>query len=94
VALLDAHPYYDLGEVPAGAYPGVDAPVATVAMNNWIVARADLEPRIVEHLLRILRDDREALAQVHEMTRQIDLTRMAAAPIPLHPAAEGFASTR
>lgn len=90
-ALFEAHPYYDPGTIPGGAYPGVDTPVETVAMNNWIVARADLEPSVVEHLLTILRDDREGLAQVHEMARQIDLSRLIRAPIPLHPAAEAFA---
>jgi len=89
-ALLGAHPYYEVGEIPSGAYPGVDAPVPTVAMNNWIVARADLDDRVVGHLLRILRDDRESLERVHEMTKQIDLERLASAPIPLHAAAEGF----
>jgi len=91
-ALLSAHPYYEAGEVPAGAYPGVEATVPTVAMNNWIVADAGLDARVVEHLLTILRDDREGLARVHEMTRQIDLARLGSAPIPLHAAAEGFAS--
>ncbi len=90
-ALLESHPYYDTGSIPGGAYPGVDAAVETVAMNNWIVARADLGAHVVEHLLTILRADRDGLAQVHEMARQIDLTRLARAPIPLHPAAEGFA---
>ncbi len=89
-ALLGAHPYYEVGEIPSGAYPGVDAPVPTVAMNNWIVARADLDDRVVGHLLGILRDDREGLERVHEMTKQIDLGRLASAPIPLHAAAEGF----
>jgi TRAP transporter TAXI family solute receptor len=90
-ALLAAHPYYDVGTVPGGAYPGVDAAVETVAMNNWIVARADLDARVVQHLLTILRDDRDGLAQVHEMARQIDLSKLSGAPIPLHPAAEAFA---
>jgi TRAP transporter TAXI family solute receptor len=91
-ALLAAHPYYDIGEISAGAYPGVDAPVPTVAMNNWIVGRADLDGEVVRHLLTILRDDRAELERVHDMGRQIDLARLARSPIPLHPAAEAFAS--
>lgn len=90
-ALLAAHPYYEAGVIPAGIYPGVDAPVPTVAMNNWIVARADLDARVVDHLLTILRDEREALARVHEMAGQIDLARLALSPIPIHAAAESYA---
>ena len=91
-ALLAAHPYYEAGAIPAGVYPGVDAPVATVSMNNWIVAHADLDTRVVDHLLTILRDDRDGLVRVHEMAGQIDLTRLSRSPIPLHPTAEAFAA--
>jgi TRAP transporter TAXI family solute receptor len=91
-ALLAEHPYYDAGEIAAGAYPGMEAGVQTVTMNNWIVARADLDPAVVEHLLTILRDDRAELERVHDMGRQIDLARLARSPIPLHTAAEAFAS--
>lgn len=87
-ALLETHSYYDVGEIPAGAYPGVDAPIPTVAMNNWIVGTADLDATVVTHLMTLLRDSPEALVRVHEMARQIDLARLAAAPIPLHPAVE------
>ena len=90
-ALLAAHPYYEAGVIPAGVYPGVDAPVPTVAMNNWIVARADLDARVVDHLLTILRDERDRLARVHEMAGQIDLARLATSPIPIHTAAESYA---
>ncbi len=89
-ALLEAHPYYDAGEIPADAYPGMAQAVATVSMNNWIVGRADLDDRVVDHLLTIMRDDRDELAGVHEMARQIDLAKLAGAPIPIHSAAEKF----
>lgn len=89
--LLEAHPYYDVGTIPAGAYPGVQEAVPTVAMNNWIVGRADLDERVVVALLEILRDDRDGLAQVHDMASQIELSGLASAPIPIHPAAGAFA---
>lgn len=88
--LVARFPYYHPGSIPAGVYEGVDAPVETVAMNNWIVGRSDLDPAIVESLLEILRDQREDLARVHEMATQIELADLADAPIPLHPAAEAF----
>lgn len=87
--LFARYPYYQEGEIPAGVYDGVDAPVPTVAMNNWIVARDDLDPQVVDNLLWILENERDELASVHEMARQVDLSNLASAPIPVHDAAEG-----
>lgn len=89
--LLESHPFYEPGVIPAGVYPGVDEPVATLAMNNWIIGRADLDGRVVDHLLGILRDDLESLTRVHEMAGQIDLARLGTTPIPLHSSAEKYA---
>jgi hypothetical protein len=88
--LLAAHPYYRRGEIPAGAYPGVDAPVATVSMMNWVVALETLDADVVRAILNVLRDDRVSLERVHEMARSIDLATLDAAPIPLHPATEAW----
>lgn len=89
-ALRDRYPYYSVGEIPAGAYPGVSEAISTIAMMNWIVAREDLDPGVVRRLLDILRNDREALAQVHEMAGQIRVEDLANAPIPLHPGAHAW----
>lgn len=82
--LRDRHPYYARGAIPAGVYPGVTDPVATAAMMNWIVARADLDSAVVADLLNILGPGRVSLVQSHEMARQIELTTLDEAPIPLH----------
>ncbi len=86
-ALRAQYPYYSVGRIPTGAYPGVEEDIPTIAMMNWVVCREDLEGEVVRKLLAILREDREALEQVHEMAGQIDLANLAEAPIPLHPAA-------
>jgi TRAP transporter TAXI family solute receptor len=87
-SLRELYPYYSVGKIPAQAYPGVTEDIPTIAMMNWIVARDDLDGDVVHALLSILRDDRETLAQVHEMAGQIDLEKLAEAPISLHPAVE------
>jgi TRAP transporter TAXI family solute receptor len=87
-ALRSQYPYYSHGVIPEGAYPGVASDISTVAMMNWVVAREDLDMDVGKALLGILRDDRAALAQVHEMAGQIDLALLREAPIPLHPAVE------
>lgn len=88
------YPYYSAGTIPAGAYPGVDEDIPTVAMMNWLVAKASLDDGVVENLLNILARDRVSLEQVHDMAKQIDLDRLDEAPIPLHPAARTFSNTR
>jgi TRAP transporter TAXI family solute receptor len=89
-ALKQRYPYYSAGEIPAGAYPGVDRAIPTVAMMNWIVARRQLHDDVVNALLNILGPGRAALEQVHDMAKQIDLARLADAPIPLHAATQAF----
>ena len=87
-ALKSEYPYYSSGVIPEGSYPGVNRAITTVAMMNWIVATEQLDPDVVETLLEVLRDDRRALGQVHEMAGQIDLAALAESPVPLHPQAE------
>lgn len=88
--LTARYPYYSPGVIPRGTYSGMDSDVATVAMMNWIVATEGLDADVVTGLLDILRDRKESLEQVHEMAKQIDLGALANAPIPLHPATEGW----
>ncbi len=92
--MLEEHPYYSAGEIPAGAYPGVDATVPTLMVMNWIVAMESLDGEVVDILLDLMRDDRVSLEQVHAMAKQIDLSRLESPPIPLHPAAQRWLSER
>lgn len=84
------YPYYSEGVIPAGAYPGVHEAVPTVAMMNWVVALRQLDDDVVRALLNILGPGRVSLEQVHDMAKQIDLARLADAPIPLHAATQAF----
>lgn len=92
--ILEEHPYYNDGEIPAGAYPGVDEAVTTLAVMNWVFALESLDGEIVRTLLNIFENDRVSLEQVHDMARQIDLDLLSRAPIPLHPAAEQWLTER
>lgn len=88
--LRERYPYYSAGEIPAGAYPGMEGAVPAAAMMNWVAGTADLDSEVVTALMNILGPERVSLEQVHDMARQIDLARLADAPIPLHPATEAF----
>lgn len=85
--MVDAYSYYSPAVIPADAYPGMAAPVATVSVMNWVVAREDLPADVVVMLLDILHDDADALRGVVDIAGQINLANMYAAPIPLHEAA-------
>jgi TRAP transporter TAXI family solute receptor len=93
-AMLAEHPYYSVDTIPAGAYPGVEEAVPTLSVLNWVVAMESLDGEVVRLLLNIMQDDRVSLEQVHDMARQIDLSRLASPPIPLHPAAEAWRQSR
>ncbi len=86
--LRATHPYYAPAAIPAGTYSGVEADVPTVSVMNWIVAMEDLEAEPAVALLNALRDRLQVLVRVNGIAAQIDLSAMAATPIPLHPAAE------
>jgi TRAP transporter TAXI family solute receptor len=91
--ILESHPYYSAGVIPAGAYPGVDESIPTAAMMNWVVALEGIDPAVATALMNILGPERVSLEQAHDMARQIDLARLAEAPIPLHAATEAFPKT-
>jgi hypothetical protein len=93
-SMREEHPYYTVAEIPAGAYPGVEETLKTVAVHNWIVAMDTLDDEVVELLLNILANDRASLEQVHDMAAQIDLARLSSAPIPLHDATQRWVAER
>jgi len=82
--LHERYPYFSRGEIPAGVYPGADEPLATASIMNWVVSMADLPDDVVDGVLQLLTEDREALAQAHDMVNQIDMARLREAPIRLH----------
>ena len=93
-AIIEEFPFYSTGEIPAGAYPGVDAAVPTLTVMNWVFSLESLEGDVVTTLLNIFETDRVSLAQVHDMAKQIDLDRLSSAPIPLHPAVTRWIAER
>jgi uncharacterized protein len=77
-------PYYMVGEIPGGAYPGVDEPLTTAVVLNWVIAMEDLDVEVVARVLNVLGEQRVQLERVQDMARQIDMAALKNAPIPLH----------
>ncbi len=88
------YPYYSESVIPAGAYPGMEEPIVTLAVMNWIIAMESLDGDVVRTLLNIMENDRVSLEQVHDMAKQIDLSNLENPPVPLHPAAQQWLSER
>ena len=86
--LMSLYPYFDAGEIPASAYPGVDEPLSTAVLLNWVVAPERLSNDVVMNVLNVLAEERVSLERVHNMARQIDLDYLQDSPIPLHPGTE------
>jgi len=90
--LRENYPYYIPGTIPAGSYPGVDEDIPTAAIFNWIIAMDSLDPDVVDVLLHVVVDERDRLERVHDMARQMDMSLLADAPIPLHPTTAAWRS--
>ncbi len=92
--LIERYPYYIMGEIPAGTYPGLEGAAPTAAILNWVVGMADIPDDVVGHLIRLLTLERDKLAQVHDMVAQIDMEFLLDAPISLHPVTQAWADAR
>jgi hypothetical protein len=93
--LMTQYPYYRVGTIPAGAYPGLDRSLRTVSVMNWIVGTTGLDGEVVVSVLRTLDEERARLEQVHGIAAQVDLAVLRdRAPIPLHDAASQWLERR
>ena len=88
--LREKYPYYVHGAIPAGSYPGMEAPIPTAAVMNWVIGMADLPEEVVGNVVHVLAEERDALAQVHDMVNQIDMASLLEAPIGLHAVTQGW----
>lgn len=77
--------------IPAGMYRGVDKDVVTVGHGNYLMARSDLDEKIVYDLLKAIFDHKKDLEAVHQVAKA--LTPEVAAQckgLPMHPGAEKY----
>jgi TRAP transporter TAXI family solute receptor len=87
----EINPGYTSVIVPGGTYPGQDEDVNVVAYATHIVARCDLEPEIVEGLLEQMWENREDMAAIASVMRNLSIEAMAEdIGVPLHEGAIAF----
>lgn len=74
--------------IPAGTYEGQDADVATVAVPNFLVTRADLPDDLVYNMTKAIFENLDSLVAAHAAAKGIALDKAAkGSPAPLHPGA-------
>jgi TRAP transporter TAXI family solute receptor len=84
-------PLYFKMEVPAAAYPGVDAAVAVVGVANVLVVNAAMPEALAYDITRLLFEKQPELAGIHPEARRLSLERApVGSPAPVHPGAVKF----
>jgi TRAP transporter TAXI family solute receptor len=84
---------YRPAQIPAGSY-GLDAPVATIASPNLLIAHRDVDPEIVTALLDTMFRRRDAIAAAVPAANALDRrTAISSGSLPLHPAAATYYRT-
>jgi TRAP transporter TAXI family solute receptor len=87
------HPFLKPMAVPAGSYPGVDAPLPSVGSWSFIVTRPDLDDALAFRLARALHSAEGVLGQKLAQARETTAANTVAAvarPDMLHPGAFRF----
>ena len=84
----DHGPLYFRLEVPAKAYPGVDAPVSVVGVANVLVVNRAMPEQLAYDITRVLFEKQSELAAIHPEARKLSLdTATKGSPADFHPGA-------
>ncbi len=82
---------YTTGDVPAGVYRGVDAPVTLLGTMNLLVVNRAMEEQLAYDITRVLFEHQPELAAIHSEARRLSLkTALAGSPAEFHPGARRF----
>ena len=84
------YPFYKPTTIPGNVYAGQREPVATVAVENLLVTRENLDEQLVYEVARLFFASLPRVAQDDETALQIDPDLASATPIPLHPGAARY----
>ena len=83
-------PVYSTVTIPAGAY-GLEEPVGTIGVGNYLTARADVPEGAVRALLQVLFDRRrDLLREVTAGARLEPRFAISTGAVPLHPGAVAY----
>jgi len=82
---------YSLAVIPAGIYRGVDTDTATVGVRNILVASSSLDDALVEQIVTVLFESKDALVAAHPEARHLERpSTFEGVPAPYHPGALAY----
>ncbi|RUY26032.1 TAXI family TRAP transporter solute-binding subunit [Mesorhizobium sp. M7A.F.Ca.CA.004.12.1.1] len=82
---------YLSGVLPQGTYEGQSEDVATAAVGNFLITRADVSDEIAYQMTKLIFDHLDQLAAAHAAAKAIDQAKaLDGMPVPLHPGAERY----
>ena len=82
---------YSLAVIPAGTYRGVDADTGTVGVRNLLVASSALDDGLVQEIMRVLFENKDALVAAHPEARHLQKpTTFEGVPAPYHSGALAY----
>ena len=91
--LLEAYPYYAVGEIPADSYDDLDAPVRTIMMGTYWIVNSNVPDDIVHDMAAEAYSPegaafvRQTFEPLRDMTPDQALQGLT---VPLHPGAERY----
>jgi TRAP transporter TAXI family solute receptor len=89
----DATRYYRATSMPESAYPRVQngRPVATIAVSNVLMTRADMDPRLAQWVTRTVIQSRDDIGKLVHSAQLVDLrTAIYTDPLALHEGARRY----
>jgi TRAP transporter TAXI family solute receptor len=82
---------YSAATVPVASYPGIEAAIPVVGVENVLVANASMPEPLAYDVTRLLFEKQPELAGIHPEARNLSLDRAAGqTPAPFHPGAIRF----
>ena len=82
---------YQPAMIPANTYEGQDQDVPAVAIQNFLVTRADLSDDVVYKMAKAVFENKDALVAAHTAAKGIDKANaVKSLPLPLHPGAAKY----
>ena len=83
--------FYLESTIEPGKYQGVDAEVPVIAVPNYLVVNASMDPDLAYEITKLLFERKKELAQVHPAAERTELeTATQVEPMELHPGAQRY----
>ncbi len=89
--VVDEHPYYAFGVIPAGTYSGVDRDVTSIGVKAVLVTSADVDDKAVELIVSTILENFDDFKELHPAYKGITKeSLLEGTSVPLHKAAEAY----